>query len=209
MAELWPGGPLELPHEITIDGHRLVIPEISTSQQLSWLARGAWWEILPAAVELEQVIPLAIRLENQDDYGFDFEHFWEPATLIFAGLAGTIPRDGVGTGWWPAIRLASTALVQWPLYVAWCASHGTGPLDGPLWRVIANVYAWLRDGRDAQDLAKLEQQIWAPPPIRTATDPAELPRHVRDEEASLALAALGEAMSGGEGMTEWTPAAQQ
>lgn len=204
MAELWPGGPVELPHVLTVDGHQLVIPQIPTATLLAALAGAAWWELLPQAVPFEQMAPLLVRLVDDDDE-WDYECLWEAATVLFAGLAGTLPREGAGTGFWAGVRLAATAVVQWPLYAAWCATHGTPPLDGPLWEVISRVYAFARDGLDASGLAKLEQQIWAPPPIKSAVAPEALPRHVRDEEAALALASLNEAMGGAEFVTEWRP----
>lgn len=208
MAELWAGGPIELPHAFTLDGHQLVLPQIPTEKLLGALAAAAWWELLPQAVAFDQMVPLLVRLVDDADE-WDYECLWEPATVLFAGLAGTLPRDGAGTGFWPGVRLAATAVVQWPLYSAWCAAHGTPPLEGPLWEVISRVYAFARDGLDSAGLAKLEQQIWAPPPVKAAVDPAALPRHVRDEEAALALASLNEAMAGGEDMAlEWRPDTQ-
>lgn len=206
MAELWPGGPVELPHHFTFDGHDMVLPEIPTHQLLGWLACGSWWQLLPQSIAFDEIAPLVIRLVDPEDEGFDFEHLWEPAITLFAGLAGTRPMEGGGTGWWPAVRLASTAVTQWTLFAGWCASHGTHPLDGPLWMVIGRVYAWLRDGRDSNGLAKLEQQIWAPPPMVMGNASSELPRHVRDEEAALALKTLNETIPGMEqGVAEWRP----
>lgn len=209
MAELWPGGPLELPLEFTFDDRHLILPEVPTHRLLLWLATGSWWELLPQAVEFDGIAPLVMRLLDPDDYGFDFEQFWEPAITLFAGLAGTRPREGLATGWWPAVRLAATAMAQWPVYTAWCVTHGSHPLDGPLWLVVGRIYAWLRDGRDEKSLAKLEQEIWAPPPIvMTAISTADLPQHVRDEEAALALQALNEAIPGMENnIAEWRPPA--
>lgn len=208
MAELWPGGPVELPHEFTFDGLALVLPEIPVQQLLFWLGTGSWWELIPQSVPFEQILPLIVRLLDPDDEGFDWEQLWEPAITVFAALAGTRPREGVGLGWWAAVRLASTAVAQWPLFTAWCAGRGTDPLEGPLWLVMGRIYAWLRDGRDERAMARLEQEIWAPPPVvKTAVPTAELPQHVRDEEAALALKALGEAIPGmEEGVAEWRPA---
>jgi hypothetical protein len=207
VAELWPGGPVELPHAFIFDGHHLALPEIPTHQLLGWLACGSWWQLLPQSVTFDEIAPLVIRLVDPEDHAFDFEHLWEPAITLFAGLAGTRPLEGGGgVGWWPAVRIASTAVTQWTVFAAWCASHGTDPLDGPLWLVIGRIYAWLRDGRTPDALAKLDQQIWAPPAMATATTSAELPRHVRDEEAALALRALNETLPGVErNVTEWRP----
>lgn len=206
MAELWPGGPVELPHEFTLDDHVLTIPQIDTPTLFGWLANGAWWQILPESVDTVRLMPFSLRFISDHDE-FDYEHLWEPATAIFAALAGTRPRDGVGTGWWPAVRLAASASVNWLVYTGWCAAHGTRPLEGPLWQVIGGIYGWLRDGRagNPDELAKLDQAIWAPPPVTSAAPTEELPRHVRDEEAAFALAALHESLPGEIRETEWTP----
>lgn len=207
MAELWPDGPVELPHEFVLDEFRLTLPEIPTVTLFGWLSSGAWWQLFPQAIDDLQLLSFNLRFIDDRDV-FDFEHMCDVATVLFAALAGTRPRDGAGTGWWPAVRLAASARVNWPVYVGWCGAHGTDPLDGPLWQVIGNIYGWLRDGRggNPDELAKLDQTIWAPPPVAATTSAtAELPRHVRDEEAALALAALHEAVPGEIRETEWTP----
>lgn len=203
MAELWPDGPIELPHTITIDDVEVEIPQIPTATLLGWLATGSWWSLFPESVDQVRMIPLTLRFIDDADV-FDFEHLWLPATTVFGRLAGTHGANS-STGWWPALRLAATATTNWALYTAWCATVGSAPLDGPLWQVIGTIYGWLRAqrGGDEQELAKLEQQIWAPPPAKNAVVPEQLPRHVRDEEAKLALAALSEAMPGEDRISEW------
>lgn len=206
MAELWAGGPIELPHTFTIDDVPLEIPQIPTATLLGWLARGTWMRLIPEAIEPMSMLPLLMRFADDRDV-FDFEHLWDPAVTLLGRLAGMHSPDGSGTGWWPAVRLAATATAHWPVYTAWCAGRGTGPLDGPLWRVVGSIYGWLRSSREGseQELAKLDQQIWTPPVIQHATEPEQLPRHVREEEAKLALAALNETMPGEDRVTEWRP----
>lgn len=206
MAELWPGGPVELPHTITVDDVELTLPEMPTLRLLHLLAARAWWELLPNAVKPSESAPLFLRLFDDDDE-LDFEHLWEPAIIVLGRLAGTGLRTDGGTGWWPAVRLAGQAIADWPLFNAWCAGHGMDPSTAPLWRVIGAIYAWLRSLFPSQDLSKLDQEIWAPPPFvaNAATVTQELPRHVRDEEAALALAALRETLPGEQVEAEWTP----
>lgn len=204
MAELWPGGPIELPHTFTIDDVELTLPEIPTMRLMHMLATGSWWELLPNSINAMSIWPLAYRLADDQDT-FDFEHLWEPAITLFGRLAGTAGRNG-GIGWWPAVRLAGSAVVEWPLFNAWCATHGLDPTTAPLWKTIGATYAWVRSTATPENLSKLEQEIWAPPPIvATAAAVDEVPQHIRDEEAALALAALRERLPGEEEFfAEWT-----
>lgn len=203
MAELWPGGPIELPHVVTIDGIEVEIPEIPTSTLLGWLATGAWWSLFPESVDQTRIMPLTARFVDDED-NFDFENLWFPATTLFGRLAGTHGGES-STGWWPALRLAATATANWTLYTAWCATVGSSPIEGPLWRVTGTIYGWLRALRagDEQELAKLDQFVWAPPPVKAAAEPEQLPQHVREEEAKLALAALAETLPGEDRISEW------
>jgi hypothetical protein len=202
LAELWPSGPIELPHTLTIDGVELTLPEIPTPKLMFLVATQAWWEVLPNAVDPAQVAPLVERVFDDED-PFDLENFCEPALVVLGRLAGTHPRKGGGTGWWPAVRLCGSALAEWPLFAAWCVQHGTDIVHAPLWKATSAIYAWLREDRDPKDLAKFEQQVWAPPPYTRSTTPDQLPDHVRAEEAALALAALREALPGEERVPEW------
>lgn len=200
MAELWLGGPIELPHTITVDGVVLHLPAVPTARLLHWLATGAWTELLPNLLSREQRLPLMLRLYDEDD-PFDLEHLWVAATAVLGRLAGLSSAEV--NGYWPAWRLAATAHARWPQYVAWCVTHGTEPVGGPLWRVVGGIYGWLADGHDEEGLSKLDDQLWTPP-VHTAVQ--VLPRHVRDEEARLALAALAEQMPGDVGFEqEWSP----
>lgn len=191
MAELWPGGPIELPHDITLDGVLITVPEVPSTTLLSWLSIGAWWSLVPAALDPEELMPFLLRFQDEEDE-FDYEHLWDVGVVLFGRLAG-MGRDG-GPGWWPARRLAATAVTHWPQYTAWCAAHGTDPVDGPLWQIMGRVYAWLRERAGPQQVDRLDHQIWEPPPFEAS---AVVPQHVRDEEARMALAALGE-VGGGE-----------
>lgn len=203
MAELWPGGPIELPHQITIDGIELTLPAIPTPELLYLVATQSWWQLLPNAVDPEQAVPLMERIHDAGDH-FDFEHLWDPAILVLGRAAGIAPRKASSAAaWWAAVRVAGNALGEWPLFSAWCARHDVDITGGPLWKVVAAAYAWLRDQVAPQDLAKLEQQIWAPPPFAPAAAPEELPEHVRAEEAALALAALRESLPGEQQIGEW------
>jgi hypothetical protein len=99
--------------------------------------------------------------------------------------------------------MASTALADWASYSAWCATHGSDPLDGPLHRVMGAIYGWLIERAGYDGRSKLDQQIFGPPPY-VPVNQAAVPRQLRDAEAAMALAALREA-GAGEVMAEWTP----
>lgn len=159
MTELWPGGPIELPHAFSVDDVEMTLPEIPVRDQLWWLASGNWPALYPSSVLGAAAEPILRRFVDDDDDGMDYEHLWECATLLFGHLAGlATPEDGE-SGWWPAMRLASTALYAWPQYSAWCAEHGADPLGGPLWRVIATIYSWLRVGAQNPDaLQRLDRK---------------------------------------------------
>lgn len=199
MAELWPGGPLTLPHELWIDGHRVVVPELDNATLLHWLAMGAWWELVPNVLDYQQFLPLMSRWVNDDD-DYDFEHMWDVATTILGRLTGLASLDGGTDGYWPGRRLAATALQDWPMYCAWCAQHGVDPLGGRFYEVMGGVYAWTRDRAASQPTPgedKLNQQLFGPPPyVAVKADTASIPRHVRDQEAAMALAALREQLPG-------------
>lgn len=202
MAELWFGGPLELPHDFTIDGLTYSLPEIPTHQLLEWLASGAWGELFPRAVPMEQLTPLLLRMRDDNDV-IDYEHLHDVASTLFGRLTGLAAIDGSGgDGFWPGRRIAATALTQWAQYAAWCAAHGTRPLDGPLHQVVTAMYGWLRDRAGIEGAEELDRTIFAPPPFSRALPDDVLPRAIRDAEAAAALASLGEALPG-EHMPEW------
>lgn len=195
MAELWPGGPITLPHRFTHDGVELVIPEQKLTDLLYWLSSGQWWQLYPNAVDPDTMQPLKERLFDPDDH-LDMIHLHDVGTRLFGRLSGVAPKDAVG--WWPAVRLANMSLTQWPLFHAWCVQHHVDPIGGSLMTTIAAAYAWIRDGLNSDQLAKLEQELWSTPTIAAAPTaaPEELPEHVRQEEAGAFLAAMGESLPG-------------
>lgn len=201
MAELWPGGPVELPLILRLDGEDLTIPAVPTPQLLHMLATRSWWQLVPNHLPMGQLAHVARRLHDNDD-PLDMEDLWHPTVEIMTRLAGLMDQHGTINPW-PGTRLAASAVVQWPLFIAWCATHGLDPAAAPLWRVMGGIYAWLRESMSGRDLAKLEQDIWAPPPYVASGPDTELPQHVRDADATLALAALREAQRAGESVSEW------
>lgn len=195
MAELWPGGPLTLPHTFTHDGVELTMPELPTNDLLYWLGTGQWWRLYPNAIGAQAVEPLRAKLFAPED-PFDLIHLHDVGTRLFGRLAGMAPPDG--TGWWPSVRLANVAISQWPLYNAWCTGHGIAPLSGSLMTAVSASYAWMRDGLSPEQLAKFEQLLWETP-VRAAApnaEPDELPEHIRQDEAGAFLAAMGESLPG-------------
>lgn len=195
MAELWPGGPLTLPHTLVHDGVQVTIPELPVPDLLYWLGTGQWWRLYPNAVPLDTVDVLRKRLFDPDD-PFDLVHLHDVATRVFGRLSGMAPPDG--TGWWPAVRLANVVLGQWPLFNSWCTGHGVAPLAGTLMDVVSAAYAWMRDGLVGEPLAKFEQALWETPvhSAAPAAAPEELPEHIRQEEAGAFLMAMGESLPG-------------
>lgn len=195
MAELWPGGPLTLPHKIIHDGVELLVPEIPVNELFYWLATGQWWRLYPNAVDPESMEPIRERLLDPND-PFDLIHLHDVGTRLYGRLAGMASETV--TGWWPSVRLTNAAMTQWPLFNAWCISHNVLPFGDTLMTTVSAAYAWLRDGLYGEQLSKLEQSLWETP-VRSAaptTKPEELPEHLRQEEANAFLMAMGEALPG-------------
>lgn len=195
MGELWPGGPLTLPHTFTHDGVEVTVPELPTPTLLHWLGTGQWWQLYPNAVDPDQTEPLRQRLFDPTDQ-LDLVHLHDVAIRLFGKLTGMAPPDG--TGWWPAVRLANATLAQWPLFHSWCVGHSVDPLHSSLMTTVTAAYAWLRDGLNRDQLAKFEHMLWEIPTIAAApnAEPTEIPEHVRQEEAGAFLAAMGENLPG-------------
>lgn len=195
MAELWPGGPLTLPHTFTHDGVELTIPDLPTPTLLHWLGTGQWWQLYPNAVAHDQTEALRRRLFEPED-PLDLVHMHDVAIRLFGKLSGMAPPDG--TGWWPALRLANAALAQWSLFHSWCVTHSVDPLGGSLMKAVSASYAWLRDGLSRDQLSKFEHTLWEVPASAAApaAEPTELPEHVRQDEAGAFLAAMGESLPG-------------
>lgn len=206
MAELWPGGPIELPLTLRLDDEDLTIPAVPTLELLHILATRSWWQLVPNQLPMGQLALVVRRLHDEHDT-LDMEDLWHPTVEIMTRLTGMTDKQGTLNPW-PGIRLAASAVVQWPLFIGWCATHGLDPASAPLWRVMGGIYAWLKESMSGKDLVKLEQEIWAPPPYVATGSTDALPQHIRDADAALALAALREAQRAGEGLDEWqaTPA---
>jgi hypothetical protein len=203
VSELWANGPLELPHEFWVDDRFQLLPEIPTATLLGWAAYGSWWELYPASVESGQMLALMRRFADDDDE-YDYEHLYDVASTLFGRLSGLASPDGVNDGWWPARRLAATALAEWPSYSAWCAAHGNAPIAGPLHQVMGAIFGWLIDRAGPDGYDKLAQQVFDPPPHALTANVRVLPQAIRDQEAALALASLGERLPGEEFVPEWT-----
>jgi hypothetical protein len=195
VAELWPGGPLTLPHTIVHDGVELAIPALPVTDLFFWLGTGQWWRLYPNAVDPETMDPLRERLFDPHD-PFDLIHLHDVATRLFGRLAGMASEPH--TGWWPALRLANIAMTQWPQFNAWCTGHNVTPMAGSLMTAVSAAYAWMRDGLYGEHLAKFEQTVWEVPVRSSAptVEPEELPEHLRQEEASAFLVAMGEPLPG-------------
>lgn len=207
MGELWPGGPLELPHTFTVDGHSLTIRDTPAPTLLSWLARGAWWNLFLLAIEPAEMLPLVLRLKDEDD-DFEYDHLAHMGIPLLGRMTGMATVNGSSDGYWPGVRIAVSAMHSWPLYAAWCAQRGTAPHEGPLHQMVTSMHGWLIDRNGEEGYEKLQLDIYSPPPYATNTDPDAVPPHILESEAAMAMASLGqEAMFGEEIVTEWTPPA--
>lgn len=195
MAELWPGGPVVLPHDFTLDDQPLTIDEVPPTTLLGWLAYGQWWALFPQSVSTG-LEAFNVRFHDLDDV-FDYEHLHDVATVLFGRMTGMAALTEGTDGWWPAQRIACTALSDWPRYAAWCATHGQQPAGGQLYEIVARMYAWLRDrAGSGEGLVHLDQQVYAPPPHAAALPEDEVPDWLRAEEAASALATLTERLPG-------------
>lgn len=203
MAELWPGGPLTLPHEFNVDDLALTIPEIPTGTLLGLLATGAWWELYPGSADPYAMLPLAVRFHDDED-PYDYEHMHDIATTLLGRLSGMASIDGATDGYWPARRLAATALHDWPLYAAWCAAHGRDPVGGSLYAVVGAIYGWMIDRAGPANQEKLDNRVFGPSPAVALQGDAPVPKRMRDEEAALALASLRETLPGEDVIAEWS-----
>lgn len=72
MAELWPGGPIHLPHTFVLDGDSFTVPVLDTGTLFGCLAYGAWWELVPNALTDDEKLVLAERLHDADP--LEMEH---------------------------------------------------------------------------------------------------------------------------------------
>ncbi len=206
MSELWPLGPIVLPHDFWVDGQLITLPEVPIPRLFGWLAYGQWWELFPALADPTQIHAFTRRFAADDDE-FDYEHWHDVATLIFGRMTGFAALDGSSDGWWPGRRLAASAVAALPVYLAYCAEHGQGPFDGTLHAVLGRVYAWLRAYTDPAKLDQLDRTLYEIP-TSVAANGAAVPKSVADAEAALALAALTEMLPGDDGggfEQEWTP----
>lgn len=195
MAELWPGGPLTLPHTLAHDGVEVTIPDFPVPTLLYWLGTAQWWQLYPNAVQDQVGLSLRTRMFDPDD-PFDLIHLHDVATRVWGRLAGMAPPEG--TGWWPSVRLANVAITQWPLFNSWCTARGIAPLGESLMTTVSAAYAWMRDGLGPEQLTKFEQTLWETP-LRAAAPtaaPEEIPEHIREQEAGAFLAAMGEMLPG-------------
>jgi hypothetical protein len=179
----------------THDGVPVTFPDVPVVKLFYWLATGQWWQLYPNSVSAEETAELRERMFDPADH-LDLVHMHDVATRIFGRLSGMAPPGGVG--WWPAVRLANAAIAEWPVFYAWCTGRGIDPFAGSLMSAVSAVYAWMRDGLNREQLVRFEQLLWEMPARSRgpAPEPAELPEHVRQDEANAFLAALGESMPG-------------
>lgn len=207
MGELWPGGPAVLPATVAVDGVEYVLEERTTLALLHIVASGNWLDIVPGMLSAADQHALTVRVTDPDD-PLDYRDLFEVASVAGARLAGAIHTPGSGPGvpvWMGAVRLLRTVVVKWLAFDGWCLTQGYTPLEGPLWRITAASYRWLRDARSdpgadpkrlALALAQLDAEIWAAPG-KAATAAAAPQPHTADAERAAARAVLAEARLGG------------
>lgn len=156
--------PAPLPYRFRIDGDTYTI----TAHPVRWWVRtlaaappGCWWHVVPLGLDPAGRRRLIGRLLDEDD-PLDLDDV-EDATVRAL-------TDVMGMDMWAAHRLMGTAYANWMVFDGWAASHGFDPAQAshPA-RVAAAVYTWrLGACEKQQDVTKLDNEIFAPPPLRTA-----------------------------------------
>lgn len=221
MAERWKGGPVELPHEFTHAGVRIMLPAVSTEWLLETLAYGRWTDFYPGLVPEGLTWQLDMRMADPRDRVIDIWQFGWVARTLLGRVAGTFryrpdpqPPDD---GYTAARVLSARVLFNWPQFAAWCATRNLDPLGVPFWMLMGAAYAWQQELNPTAELAsQLDALLWPMPkpsrraeltaadgaggaPLESAPSGPEvsdrvpvIPQHLLDEEAEMAQQQLRE-----------------
>lgn len=181
MSELWPGGPVELPHQFEHSGVLVQLPYVENMPLLELLAYGRWSHFYPGLMPEGQGWELEMRLWDQRDHGLDIRHlFWVASTLLgrMAGMhryRPADPADPVGfpeyedSGYRAARQLSAWVLFNWPEFSGWCASRSINPTETPFWMLMGSAYQWQVDLRshDPEQVLALNELLWPTPSERS------------------------------------------
>lgn len=216
MTELWPGGPIELPHRFRHDGVDLVLPTVPNATLLDLLTYGRWSHFYPGLIPEGHGWELELRYADPTDVAFEWHQFHWVARTLLGRIAGTMrqrPGQADDDGYLAARVLSGRVLFNWPEFAAWCARHGfNDPMDRPFWLLMGAAYGWQQEAHatSAELLAELDRMLWPPrpalPPPPEADPEAEaehaaprapgerpapvIPQHLLDEEQDFVLAEL-------------------
>lgn len=214
MGELFPGGPLELPHSFEHAGVRVSLPYVDNMRLLEMLAYGRWSHFYPGLMPESQGWQLEMRLWDQTDRNFDIRHlFWVASTLLgrVAGMYRYRPADPADpittpeyedSGYRAARQLSAWVLFNWPEFIAWCTGRALNPVEMPFWLLMGSAYQWQLDlrGHDHDAIVALNDHLWptpservplaldsaaAPPPGYVEVDGELVPQAWLDEERQL------------------------
>lgn len=156
--------PAPFPVAFTLDGHHMRLRERSGRwwlRRLSAEPPGCWFHIVPMGLPKVQADHLMGRLMDPSD-AFDLDDV--------EGLAEDVVGRVVGMDMWAAHRLCRVAFSNWLVFDAWCVGKGADPIAMSPGRLVAAVYAWrLSFVQKKNDLTKLDNEIFAPPPMRMAS----------------------------------------
>lgn len=157
--------PAPAPLAFTLDGHRMILgarPWRWWLRVLSSEPPGCWFHAIPLAVQGAGPGHLIGRIVDEAD-PFDLDDLESLAQDVLSTL--------LGIDWWAGHRLLRMAASNWLAFDAWCMSRGLDVEGMHPGRLCAAVYSWrLSYCQKESDKAKLDNEVFAPPPLRTAAN---------------------------------------
>lgn len=158
------GLPAPNPVTFTVDAVTYTLDDIPTRDWFEVLTTqrpACWLQILPNRLAGTGPQELAQRVvDDEDDFDID----------DMERIAEAVISQACGTDFEAARNLAISGYSNWMIFDGWCASRGFAPLDEPVSRAIAAVYAWRRSlCVEKGDLAKLDAEIFVMPPGTTVS----------------------------------------
>lgn len=185
--------PDELPLTFSIDGDPYTLPDLPARVWLDALTQERPWSWL-------RLIPLRLvdggpgllgRLHDVDDT-FDITDLEIVAEQVLTAA--------LGMDFHAASRLALSVWSNWIHFDGWCvARSGVDPLQLPAPRLFTAAFAWRSSlCVEKSDFAKLEGELWQPPPPLCAPwrDRDHVPGWDDELESSAFLAVLGRGRGG-------------
>lgn len=157
--------PAPLPFTFRIDGAPYTITPHSPRWWMRTLAAeapGCWWHVIPLGLDEAGRRRLLGRLFDPED-ALDLDDVEDIAVRVLTTV--------MGMDMWAAHRLMASAYGNWLVFDGWCATKGgndPAQVSHPA-RIASLAYTWrLSHCEKQQDLTKLDNEIFAPPPLRTA-----------------------------------------